>query len=192
MRYYFFIVIALFGITCNNNSAEKVTVKENINEEKPNFLKVTSYIKGQIFEINEKKQTPIKYTTVNDHMDSVFLKFETLNDVFKEFIHPEIDSANLVLLFTEEKFLDQTINAITFTYNPKVQLPDTMQLKHWDVYVEPETGKITRVYIVKKTRDNKTLQLTWQSGKWCKTTTLINNADGTLSVEKEEKISWDY
>jgi hypothetical protein len=192
MRQYFLIALILALNACNNNNTEKITAVTPPVEEKPNFLKVTSYIKGEIFQIKEKMQTPIKYTTINDHMDSVFLKFEDLNDQLKEFVQPVIDSANLSPLFTETKFVDQTINAITFTYDPKVQLPDSISLRHWDVYVEPETGKITRVYMVKKASGNKTLQLTWESGKSCKTTTLISNADGNLSVEKEEKISWDY
>ena len=192
MRPYIWIALILALNACGNNSTEKITPVTPVVEEKPNFIKVTSYIKGEIFQIREKMQNPIKYTTINGHMDSLFLKFEELNDQLKEFVQPVIDSANLGSLFTETKFVDQTINAITFTYDPKVQLPDSMPLRHWDVYVEPETGKITRVYIVKRSGNNKTLQLTWQAGEWCKTTTLTGNTDGSLSVEKEEKISWDY
>jgi len=110
----------------------------------------------------------------------------------KEFLQPEIDSANLVPFFTETKFLDQTINAFTFTYDPKIQLPDSVNLKHWDVYIDPETSKVKRVYIIKRSGENKILQLTWQSNEWCKTTTIITTPDGISKIEKEEKISWDY
>ena len=58
---------------------------------------------------------------------------------------------------------------------------------------EPQatTSKVKRIYLIKKTSDNKTLQLTWQSNQWCKITTIVNDAAGS-KVEKEEKITWDY
>src|SRR3981189_348758 len=115
MRQYIWIALILALNACSNNNAEKIIPKNTPPvEEKLNFFPVTSFIKGQIFEINEKKLTPIKYTTINGHMDSVYIKFETLNDQLKEFLQPEIDSANLVNFFTETKFADQTINAFTF------------------------------------------------------------------------------
>jgi len=194
MRQYIWIAFFLAINACSNNSTQKITAQDTAAkaEEKPNFIPVTSFIKGQFLAIREKMLTPIKYITINEHTDSIFLKFEDLDNQLKDFVHPVIDSANLTALFTETKFVDQTINAITFTYDPKGNLPDSMPLRHWDVYLDPETGNITRVYIVKKISENKIQQLTWLSGKWCKITTIVQHADGNSSVEKEEKISWDY
>ncbi|NOT91296.1 hypothetical protein [Ferruginibacter sp.] len=191
IRYIFFAAI-LFLYACNNSSEQAAATQDTIAEERPDFFPVTSYIKGQIHDINQKGLTPIKYTTINDKTDSVMVKFENINDLCKEFLQPEIDSSNLIDLFTETKFLDQTVNAFTFTYDPKKKLPDTVMLKHWDVYVDPETGKVKRVYIIKSAGQNKTLQLTWQSNEWFKTTSIITDVNGESRIEKEEKISWDY
>jgi hypothetical protein len=49
--------------------------------------------------------------------------------------------------------------------------------------------------MVKRKKENnqdKTLQLTWQAGKWCKTTTIFTKPDGSTGVEKEETILWDF
>jgi hypothetical protein len=193
MTRYFFIAILLFLNACSNRSEEKTPVSNNTTvEEKPSFFPVTSYLKGQIHEIKEKGITPIKYITINNHTDSFFVTFAELDEVLKEFLHPEIDTANLIPFFTESKFLDQSINAFTFTYEPKPQVPDSILLTHWDVYIEPEVSKVKRIYLVKKGGANKTLQLTWQSNEWCKTTTIVTHPDGTSAVEKEEKISWVY
>ena len=194
MRLYLLSAALLFLNACNNSTPEKKVMQNNADTviENPSFFPVTDYLKGQIYDIKQKGLTPIKYTTVNGHTDSVMIKFDQLNELLKAFLQPEIDSANLVPYFNETKFLDQSIDAFTFTYEAKSQLPDTLLLRHWDVYVEPETGKVKRIYIIKKEAANKTLQLTWQSDKWCKTTTIINNPDGTAAIEKEEKISWDY
>jgi len=191
MRRNLFILTLTLLNACSNNTPEKTTTPINVVVEKPNFFPVTAYLKGQIYDIKEKGLTPIRYITGNNHSDSATIKFDDLNELCKEFLHPQIDSANLVPFFTESKFLDQTINAFTFTYDAKANIPDSIPLIHWDVYVEPETGKVKRVYIIKNS-SNKTLQLTWQSNQWCKTTTVVNLPNGTSIVEKEEKISWDY
>ena len=196
MRQYLFAAgFVLMLSACNNAQAPATTSQNNMADtatEKPNFFPVTAFIKGQVYEMKQKGLNPIKYTTVNDHTDSSFIKFEMLDELLKEFLHPEIDSVNLVPFFTETKFLDQTIDAFTFTYDPKSILPDSIPLKHWDVYIDPSTSKVKRVYMIKKSDGNRTLQLTWQSNQWCKITTLVKDTEGSEKIEKEEKISWDY
>ncbi|HMI78639.1 MAG TPA: hypothetical protein VK484_07585, partial [Ferruginibacter sp.] len=160
--------------------------------EKPSFFPVTAYIKGQLYEIKNKGANPLKYTIINNHTDSVWIKVQDIEDAVKEFLHPEIDSVNLVSLFTEKKFLDQSIDAYTFTYEPTAQLPDSMVLKRWDVHIDPATGKVRRIYMVKNISDTKMLQLTWQSNKWCKISTIITDQKGESTIEKEEKITWDF
>jgi hypothetical protein len=193
MRLYLFAALFIFLNACNNNPEKKVAQNNTDTvQERLSFFPVTAYIKGQIYEIKQKGLSPKKYTTFNNHIDSALIKFNMLDEMLAAYLHPEIDSVNLVSFFTETKFLDQSIDAFTFTYDPKSKIPDSIPLMHWDVYIEAETGKVKRVYIVKKIEGNKTQQLTWQSNQWCKTTTIINNPDGTSAVEKEEKISWDY
>lgn len=161
-------------------------------DEKQSFFPVSAYIKGQIFEITQKGINPLKYRTLNDHTDSAWLKTEELSKAFAGFLNPDIDSVNLTSLFSESKFMDRSINAFTFSYDPRGPLPDSMNLRHWDVYIDPATGKVRRIYMVKSIGANKTIQLTWQSNKWCKTTIIITNPDGTSAIESEEKINWDF
>ena len=156
------------------------------------FFPVTSYLKGEIYNIKKSGINPLKYTSVNTHTDSVWLKIEELDAVFQEFLQPEIDSLNLITLFTEKSFLDQSINAITLTYDPSVQLPDTMKLKHWDVYIDPVANTIKRVYMVKEISKTRSLQLTWVNNQWCKITTIVTDENGISKIEKEEKITWDF
>lgn len=185
--------------SCNSNTANKKNgIIENKNDsikmniEKPVFFPVTSYIKGQLYDITKKGINPLKYITVKNHTDSSWIKAEDLTAALREFLEPEIDSVNLVTLFTEKKFLDQTLDAFTFTYDPSGPLPDSIQLSHWDVYVDPKTSQVKRIYMVKNIAPNKILQLTWLSNKWCKIITIINNPDGSSTIEKEEKITWDF
>ncbi len=192
IKYVISITIIFLQACANNTAVEKQAAATTEVADTVKFFPVTAYLKGQLYDITQRGITPIKYTTINNKTDSVLVKFEQLNSLLAEFLQPEIDSSSLTSLYTETKFFDQSVNAVTFTYDAKPVLPDSAVLRHWDVYVDPETGKVKRIYLVKKTTPNKTMQLTWQSGKWCKTVTLAAKPDGSGIVEKEEKILWEY
>lgn len=191
------IVITLLSlsviVSCNQGKKEtkdnKAVVADTVQQK---FFPVTAYIKGEIFEIKSKGINPLLYTTQNNHTDSVWVKIENIDSAVSEFLHPVIDSVNLTNLFTEKSFLDQTINAITFTYEAKGPLPDSLKLRHWDVYLDPETQKVKRVYLVKELDGGKMLQLTWLSNQWCKIVSISTNKEGVSKVDKETKLTWDF
>ena len=178
--------------SCSTSSEKKTDKATEAVIEKSSFFPVTDYIKGQIREIGEKQVNPIKYVISKGHTDSTWLKIEELPEAFSDFLHPRIDSLNLVQWFKETSFMDQSVDAFTFTYEPLGPVPDSLQLQHWDVYVDPPSGKVRRIYIVKNISEGKTRQLTWQGDKWCKIVDLVTKADGTSEVEKEINIRWDF
>jgi hypothetical protein len=96
----------------------------------------------------------------------------------------------MMALFSEKSFLDQTINAYTFSYDPKVQLPDSIKLIHWDVYMNPQTNSIQRIYMLKQNADTTT-QLTWVINKWYSIRTIIAQPNSKAKI-KEEKMIWDF
>jgi hypothetical protein len=132
------------------------------------------------------------YITKNKQVDSSWLKAEHFEKEMAPFLASVIDTTNMAVYFSEKKFLDQTLNAYTFTYDPKVVLPDSMQLQHWDIYVDPVTNKVTRIYLIRKIANKKQQQLTWQSDKWCKVVTIATDATGKNFVEQEVFIKWDF
>ena len=139
--------------------------------------------------------TPLLYTTVGDKTDSAWLKKEDLKPLLQSFFVPEIDSTNLINFFTETKFNDQTIHAITLTYEPTAQLPDTFAIRSWNVYINPETGNVTSIYILKQYKENNqsfTQQLTWKTGKSATITTIHDLPDGNSELVKKQKIIWSY
>ncbi len=191
MRVFLFSIIILICWSCNNSDSRGIpgTPAADSAQKKIAFFPVTAYLKGQLYDIAEKGILPVKYTTSNNHTDSVMLKFDQLNTEMAEFLQPVIDSLNLVPYYTEAKFLDQTVNAFTFSYDANSQKPDSLTLQHWDVYIEPETSKVKRIYMVKHLSTDKQMQLTWVSNQWCKIIT-IHNINGTSAIEKEVRISW--
>lgn len=191
----FAVGFLLMIIACNQKDVEK---KENklpsyidTTSTIPNFFPVTAFIKGQIFDINRKGVNPVQYTTVGHLTDSTWLQLHLLEKVFAPFLHPEIDSANMKALFKETSFLDQSINSFTYSYDPIKILPDSVALQHWDVYVDAESSKVSRIYLLKNEGAFQ-LQLTWIPYKYCKMIWLKKNETNKWIIDKEVLIKWDF
>ena len=192
------IMAAIFLMLIHNSCKQKdnpVTQKTHKDStEQQTFFPVTEYIRGQLNEIDSLPVTPLKIINYNGKEDSLWLKKEDIRPFAEPFLHPEIDTANFKSLFSSKSFLDQTINAFTFSYDPINNLPDTLQLRRWDVYIDPKKNTIKRIFIVKELNDNgtlQTIQLTWKSNQWCKITTITEH-EGKPMYRKEETMKWDF
>jgi hypothetical protein len=189
---YFLVVALVYIFSCTSPQKNK-QVSNPVNTDtldKQRFFPVTNYFKGQLFEMQQAGLNPIMYTMTGDKKDSVWVKIEGIDSIFAPFLSPVIDSVNLIQLFVERKFLDQSIDAITLTYDPVKKLPDSLDLSNWTVYIDPKSGNVKKVFMIKNKAD-KTLQLTWNNNTNCKMV-YLTAADGKFTVDKEVLISWDY
>lgn len=199
MRFFTGVVflICLIGSCSEEKStgAEKTGNDSALNQ---TFFPVTEYIRGQLREIDSLPVTPVKIISYNGKQDSTWMKKEDIRVFAEPFLHPEIDSTNFKYLFTEKSFLDQTINAFTISYDPSEKLPDTLQLRRWDVYIDPQKGIVKRIYLVKEILQNDpfsmkyTVQLTWNASRWCKITTITEPGNNQPAQVKEELMKWDF
>ncbi|MEO6488974.1 MAG: hypothetical protein ABIO04_03455 [Ferruginibacter sp.] len=185
------VILLMLCTSCNDENSSATVTNNNGDTVKPAFFPVTDFLNGQLSEIRTIGINPLKIVHIKERYDSSWIKIEQLQDEFRMFLEPLIDSSNMARMFTEKSFLDQTINAVTFTYDPSKQLPDSFSLKHWDVYVDPQKNTVTRIYMLKK-QDRKIFQLTWQAGKWCKIVTISPTVNGTDAIEQEVTIKWDF
>ena len=195
----FAAIILLTAAGCNSSSTntdKPATASTKTAEiKKASFFPVTSFIKGQLRVIDSLPITPLHTITINNKTDSFWLKKDQLAPLLADFLSPEISDTNLINSFKETSFNDQTLNAITFTYDPSTILPDSFSLRHWDVYITPESGKVSKVYLVKQLTENGnsiTRQLTWRSDKWALIVTLLNKPDGSSQLVKEDKFIWNF
>lgn len=187
-------LITLLYSSCSDQTSQTSQQPGTDSTVNKTFFPVTEYIRGQLNEIDSLPLTPLKIITHNGKHDSTWMKKEDIRPFAQPFLSPEIDTTNLKSLFKERSFLDQTINAFTFSYDAVNDLPDTLQLRRWDVYIDPKKNKVTRIYMIKEIIGNtgsQKLQLTWKSDQWCKITT-ITERPGKEPDIKEETMKWDF
>jgi hypothetical protein len=186
-------IAAIYMVGCKGNNSATVAPEQSTT--KDSFFPVTSYISGQIALFDSLDVTPLHVRTVKDKIDSFWLKRETLAALLSSFLRPEINVDNLTAYFKEARFKDQTLNSITFTYDPKVKLPDSILLRHWDVYVNPDDGKVTKIYIVKAAKDGAQVyqqQYIWNSNKSAQITILKTDEKGNTEVIQKDQFIWNF
>ena len=151
MNKFFYPVLGLLFLlfSCNSpDSSETLSA----NEENSSVFPVTEFLTGQLNIIENSPVTPLKLIIKGDHVDSVWISRDSVRSFAEPFFNPVIDSASLSSYFDGESFLDQTINSVTFTYDANQSLPKDISLRTIDVYVNPDLGTITRVYLLKEKR----------------------------------------
>ena len=176
-----------------NSNNKKITPPA---EEKNSIsvIPVTAFLKGQLKEIENGPFTPVKITFESGKVDSVWVTRDSVRTFAAPFLTPEIDSASLSSYFEGTSFFDQSVNAITLTYEANSKIPEGISLKHMDIYIHPVLHEITRVYMVKEMtvmNGFQTLQLTWNPGKNCSKLT-ITQEKGKEPMVKEESMIWDF
>ncbi len=190
MKIHFsFALLLIVQLSCTqpNNTVKQVQEKEN-----SEFFPVGNYIKGQLIDIQNKGITPIKFIKKNEALDSSWIKTSQMESEFSEYTEPSIDSITVAPFFTVKKFFDQTLNLITLSYDPTGPIPDSIPWRHWDIYIDPETNTIKRIYLVKSLKNNSIRQLTWITGKYCKAITIEEDLQGKSTISNEVIIKWGY
>ena len=185
LLFFLSLVVVLFG-RCHSKDRSADINRPPVDS--VHIFPVTSFLKGQLRMLDSMPVTPLKTITENGKTDSIWLKREDIRKNAAAFLLPLIDSATMISFFTEKAFLDQTSNAYTFSYDPKVKLPDSIHLTHWDVYMNPQTNEISRIYMVKENADTTT-QLTWLVNKWYSIRTIMQ-VPGKKPDVKEVKMDW--
>lgn len=183
----------LFCHSCQEH-AEKEVLKDKSTSGPVSFFPVTEFLKGQIEDIQSLPVTPLKIEIDGKRQDSSWIDKKDIGQFAIPFLFPEIDSASMANLFTGKSFLDQTIDAFTFSYDAKATLPDSMKLIHWDVYIDPHQNNVQRIYMVKEDTINSqpaTVQLTWVAGKWFSIRTIVQAANKEPII-KEQMLKWDF
>ncbi|MEO8414399.1 MAG: hypothetical protein ABI472_12105 [Ginsengibacter sp.] len=185
--------VLLVSLSACHSKKVKQASLINTTKENKDFFPVTDFLLGQLNEIDSLSVTPLKITISEGKRDSVWLTKKDIRVFALPFLQPVIDSISMKNYFTEVSFLDQTINAITLTYDPKIKIPDSIKLSHWDIYINPQQSKVQKIYLVKEENiigGTKTTQLTWKVNAWCSIRTITEQPNSEPRI-KEEIMKWD-
>lgn len=186
----FLLLFSLCTAACTSN---KKTREQSSNTDSLTVIQrdtipvfpVTDYLLGQISILEQSPVTLLQTTQDNQAIDSVWYQREDARRLAKPFLFPVIDSFSLQKYFTGNSFIDQTINAVTFTYTPLSANSPVDGLREINVYVNPQSNEVTRIYLLKEKGDT-TIQLTWKSGEWFSIRTISG------SKATEEKVKWNF
>ncbi len=186
---FFGLLLLLFSCKSTNKTDIPLIDKEN-----SSLFPVTEFLEGQLTVLENSPVTPLKLIIIGDHVDSIWISRDDIRSFAEPFLNPVIDSASLSSYFNGNSFLDQTINSVTFSYDANISLPKDMFLRTINVYVNPEFGTISKVYLLKERYIDEVstkVQLTWKTDEWCSIRT-IDQKDGQDPEVKEEKVIWKF
>ena len=194
-KLFLFLLLACFVFFSACHSGQTANpVATSTSADSTNIFPVTSFLRAQLKELDTMPVTPLLIISEDGKKDSTWMNRSDIRKNALPFLSPEIDSSSMHSLFKESSFLDQTINAYTFSYDPKNKLPDSLHLTHWDVYMNPQTNSIERIYMVKeKDSGNQSItrQLTWLVNKWYSIRTITQTETQQAQI-KEEKMIWGF
>ena len=195
MRQKFYRIIPiLFLLSCQTKKMNESPETKTPQEHNSVFFPVTDIIKGDLFELEKAPITPVKIVSQLNKKDSIWEKREDIRTFAAPFLSPILDSVTLSKFFVEKSFLDKTINAFTVVYEPKENLPDSIPWRHCNIYIDPKTDKVQKIYLVKEILQNGqfiTMQLTWEMNKSCSIRT-INPQSADPKEVIEEKMVWSF
>ena len=188
MRNYTFILIFICLIaSCSQNNSEKSTSTKP--ESDASFFPIGNYLLGDVASIKQNGISP-KYVHVkNGISDSSFLQIQNIETNLSDFLTPLIDSIGMNSWVKESKFYDQSIASFTLSYDVQKEYFEKTSWRKWDVYVEPESQKVDRIFLIKNISDSTIAQLTWIPKSYAKIV-IINNQNS--SVVEEKTFIWNY
>lgn len=188
-------IASLVFFSCQRNAGEnnaETNAFENLDttKENPTFFPVSAYIKGEL-ESMKKSQIKIKrIQNINNKKDSSLLDASKWDSELNSIFSVEIDSIKLSNYFTETKFFDQDLKAITLTYESKSVIPDSIPWNNWNVYIDPETSEVKSIYLVKNSGLQERTQITWVPKKSCTLVVIHENNSNQVNKTSETVYYW--
>ena len=166
----FFILLSIVWSSCSFNSKQSESSKTTIakpDTAKKNYLPVAYYLKAEIAGVDSFPLRIMKYQVNNGKTDSGIITTATFDQLAREFLIPELDSAHFENKFEENSFVDRSTNLVSFTYSTK----DTGNgLKRVDVLLSPGSGydKLNSIYMesISKDKDSSLIsKMSWKAGR---------------------------
>ena len=181
MKYFFILPYILFVFfSCKEN---KKTEKKAEKKDHDKYINVFDYLKGQLAHIDTVPygilNIRLKDTTT---IDSVYIDAKQLRAMVQPFLDAELKEDYFNEYFTQTAFGDATIGTVTVSYFNTVEKDPVQRI---DIYANPTTGDINKVYILKNESENSNSakkQLLWTQNQGFSIIEAILGDDGLEST----------
>lgn len=181
------VIVAALGCGQAKQSADKKETKQ------PDIFPITSFIEGQIHQVDSFQLPTVKYITVNGKSDSSLISLNEFRAMAQEFVRPDINSPDVSKWYKENNFADQTIKAVTLNYTTDNK---NLEIQRVDVVISASAvvnDKVRSIFMEKQRMSNDTAilkKLYWRTDKNFQiiTSKQIGNQPESISIIKVE---WD-
>ena len=167
-RFFIPLSVTILICACHSTPSEiPSTTVTKTDTAKKNYLPVAYYLKAEIAEVDSFPFRIMKYQASQGKTDSGIITTAVFDQMAKEFLNPELDSARFENKFEENSFVDRSTNLVSFTYSTK----DTGNgLKRVDVLLSPGSGydKLSSIYMesISKDKDSTLIsKMSWKAGR---------------------------
>ncbi len=188
------MLLVFLGACQSKNASDETTITNNELPDNaqvaPSFFPVSNFILGQLQEIKTAGLALNKTIIHGKNIETKPATYQELMDSLNVLILHPIDSVQLGHAFIERKFDDQTIGSITMSYERSKLAADSIPWKNWDIYLDPETGSVKRIYLVEQQEWLTRRQITWIPGRSCKLVVIREKPDCLKPEIKEITYRW--
>jgi hypothetical protein len=188
-----YLIILVIFISCQSSPKSKQELEQK--DEKVGVFPVTDFLLGQVNEISKMPVTLLKVLSQNGSQDSQWVSRDSILSLAAPFLFPVIDSLHFIDNYSAHSFLDQTVDAFTFTYDAIMTTADSFPLTHVDVYVDPDSRKVKRIYLIKEKNidgKNKMQQLTWNTEDGFIIRNILQGTRDSIPKIIEERVTWKF
>ena len=153
-------VIAVCSFSCRNTKKEQPAATPPESSEN-DFVPYVALLNDQIRLVDSTPLAIFKYTTgSNGKTDTTIIQREEFHQLAKEFLEPDIMSAELRKDYTANSFGDKTTRLTNFTYDTKVPAHPVQRVNLR--FIPGSPSKLTSLDILKRS-SGVTQKLYWKS-----------------------------
>lgn len=198
MRISVSVILLIISLSaCQENVTTEVNYDElyadlDTTHEAPSFFPVGDFIESKIKEVVDYYPKVKFINKQPNRFDSVETTPQKMALFLDEFRLPRIDSVGMSPYFSEKKFRDETLRWVSLSYDPTGEVPDSIPWKRWDVHIDPETGEVKRIYLVKQVSATRLGQFTWLPATGCKMTFIDQTNIDSPYVHSTMEFKWVY
>lgn len=181
----FFTLSIFFAAACRQKSEDK----------QEDFLPAITFIQNDVMDVDSSIYPIIKITRADTlAADTFFVKREEFRELANDFLRlTDLSQKEFKKRFTEEKFYDQTLNTVIFTYRPKDAEKEEIQRQEILITPDPSGDKVRSIIIEQliTEKDSSVMKrMLWQIGKSFQVTTTVQETN-TPEKSFTLKVVWN-